>query len=187
MWRVISRIAAEPQTCSALKTSTFSDAHGCFPHPDSVEIRNTTMFYAPPQAVDFAGRTGGPSPSDVRNALDHILKSRTMAPSKRMIQFLVFVVETTLQGQAHDLKETTIGVAVFGRQPDYDPKVDAVVRNQAWRLRSKLKEYYETEGRADPLQILIPKGQYAPIFIEPDGNRDQHRDSASEPHPPISK
>jgi hypothetical protein len=132
------------------------------------DLKKTT-FYDPPAASDVGGQTKGAKPSDVRDALDRIVNSRTMAPSKRLIEFLVFVVETTLQGHAHQLKETTIGVAVFGRVPDYDPKVDAVVRNQAWRLRSKLREYYATEGSADPLMIAIPKGQYAPVFTERNG------------------
>ena len=132
------------------------------------DLKKTT-FYDPPAAPDVGGQTKGAKPSDVRDALDRIVNSRTMAPSKRLIEFLVFVVETTLQGHAYQLKETTIGVAVFGRVPDYDPKVDAVVRNQAWRLRSKLREYYATEGSADPLMIAIPKGQYAPVFTERNG------------------
>jgi hypothetical protein len=131
-----------------------------------------TAFYNAPAAQEVGGPTKGAKPSEVRNALDRIVHSRTMAPSKRLIEFLAFVVETTLQGQAYQLKETTIGVAVFGRVPDYDPKVDAVVRNQAWRLRSKLREYYATEGSADPLVITVPKGQYAPVFIERNGGSE---------------
>ena len=117
----------------------------------------------------------------MRSALDRIINSRTMAPSKRLIEFLAFVVETTLQGQAYQLKETTIGVAVFGRVPDYDPKVDAVVRNQAWRLRSKLREYYATEGSEDRLLITIPKGQYTPVFIERNGGEPAQTVSAIPP------
>jgi hypothetical protein len=74
------------------------------------------------------------------------------------------VVGSTLKGEADHLKETTIGVAVFGRSPDYDPKVDTIVRSQAWRLRSKLKKYYASEGANDPIIIDIPTGHYVPVF-----------------------
>ena len=40
------------------------------------------------------------------------------------MQLLTFVVGSTLKGEADHLKETTIGVSVFGRSPDYDPKAD---------------------------------------------------------------
>jgi len=53
---------------------------------------------------------------------------------------------------------------VFQRPPDYDPKVDPIVRAQAGRLRSKLREYYATEGAHDLVVIQIPKGAYAPVF-----------------------
>lgn len=62
------------------------------------------------------------------------------------------------------LKETTIGVAVFGRTPDYDPKVDTIVRSQAWRLRSKLKKYYDSEGVDESVIIELPIGHYVPTF-----------------------
>jgi adenylate cyclase len=53
---------------------------------------------------------------------------------------------------------------VFQRPPDYDPKVDPIVRVQAGRLRSKLGEYYATEGAHDSVVIQIPKGAYVPVF-----------------------
>jgi hypothetical protein len=82
----------------------------------------------------------------------------------RLLQLLEFVVESTLRGDASHLKETTIGVEVFGRTPDYDPKVDTIVRSQAWRLRAKLRKYYSSEGANDPVLIEIPTGQYVPSF-----------------------
>jgi hypothetical protein len=62
------------------------------------------------------------------------------------------------------LKETTIGVSVFARSPDYDPKVDTIVRSQVWRLRAKLRKYYASEGANDPIIIEIPIGRYVPAF-----------------------
>jgi len=97
-------------------------------------------------------------------ALDQIRKSQTMSCCQRLAQLLNFVVEATLKGEASHLKETTIGVFVFGRRPDYNPKVDTIVRSQAWRLRAKLKEYYASEGAKDPIIIALPVGSYVPVF-----------------------
>lgn len=82
-----------------------------------------------------------------------------------MSDFLRFVVEQTLQGKSDQLKQTVIGVAVFGREPDYDPRVDPVVRVEARRLRAKLQEYYAGSGAADPIRIELPKGAYQPQFV----------------------
>ena len=61
-------------------------------------------------------------------------------------------------------KETLLGVEVFGRNPAYDPRLDGVVRVEAVKLQSRLKDYYETEGAADPVRIDLPKGGYLPCF-----------------------
>jgi hypothetical protein len=102
--------------------------------------------------------------AEIRNAVERIRQSRAMRGCQRLVQLLTFVVESTINGEAMHLKETTIGVAVFGRRPDYDPKVDTIVRSQAWRLRSKLKKYYASEGAMDPIVIEIPIGHYVPVF-----------------------
>ncbi len=46
----------------------------------------------------------------------------------------------------------------------YDPRADAPVRTEAAKLRSKLRSYYESEGREDRVIIAIPKGGYVPVF-----------------------
>jgi hypothetical protein len=106
----------------------------------------------------------GVSSEEIRSAVDHILHSRTMSGCHRLTQLLEFVVASTLRGEASHLKETTIGVYVFGRSPDYDPKVDTIVRSQAWRLRSKLRKYYAAEGSNANIVVDIPIGHYVPVF-----------------------
>ena len=85
-----------------------------------------------------------------------------MPEPERPGRFLRFVVEQALAG--NPLKETLLGVEVFGRNPSYDPRLDGVVRVEAVKLRSRLKEYYETEGADDPVRIDLPKGGYLPCF-----------------------
>lgn len=80
-----------------------------------------------------------------------------------MCQFLKSIVENALSGNA-PLKETLIGIQVFGRSPDYDPSADPIVRVEARRLRQKLRHYYEGEGAGDPFLISLPTGGYAPEF-----------------------
>jgi TolB-like protein/Flp pilus assembly protein TadD len=100
----------------------------------------------------------------VEDQLRRILASTIFAQSARMSRFLRFAVERAVAGQSDQLKEYLIGVEVFDRKPNYDPRVDPIVRVEARRLRSKLKSYYEAEGRVDDIIIDLPKGTYAPIF-----------------------
>src|ERR1700704_5185145 len=101
---------------------------------------------------------------EVLRQLDRILASRTLAGSDQLKRLMRLTVERTINGQSDLLKEYNLGLEVFHRPPDYDPKVDPIVRVQARRLRSKLDEYYATEGSADSLVIHIPKGAYVPAF-----------------------
>ena len=112
-----------------------------------------------PQAT-FAGLATG----EILEAVGHIRQSRTMKGCPKLMRMLDFVVEATVGGEAAYLKETTLGVFVFGRKPDYDPKVDTIVRSQAWRLRAKLKKYYATEGLHDSIIVSLPRGHYVPLF-----------------------
>jgi TolB-like protein len=104
-----------------------------------------------------------PAP-EVHSQLDRILASQTLAGSDQLKRLLRLVVERTLNGQSDLLKEYTLGLEAFHRPPDYDPKTDPIVRVQARRLRSKLGEYYASEGAGDALIIHIPKGAYVPVF-----------------------
>src|SRR5215469_5731870 len=100
----------------------------------------------------------------VRHQVERILGSAGFVRNERMSRFLRFIVENHLEGRDQELKESVLGVQIFGRPPDYDPKRDAVVRTEAGRLRARLSEYYLGEGKDDALAIELPKGGYVPVF-----------------------
>lgn len=115
-------------------------------------------------AVDESPTLNGLREADIRAELERILKSRAFLHSHRIRRFLQFVVEECLLGQHHRLKEYLIGLEVFNRQEAFDPRVDSIVRVEARRLRTKLDEYYLTEGRDDEIRIQLRKGSYVPTF-----------------------
>src|SRR5262245_41342106 len=100
----------------------------------------------------------------VRQHLERILESSGFVRNERLSRFLRFVVERHLEGKDRELKESVIGVEVFGRRPDFDPRQDPVVRTEAGRLRARLSEYYLNEGKSDTVVIELPKGGYVPRF-----------------------
>jgi serine/threonine-protein kinase len=102
----------------------------------------------------------------VRRQLERILNSPGFSRNERLSGFLRFVVEGHLDGKDDELKESVIAVEVFGRRPDFDSRLDPVVRTEAVRLRARLSEYYINEGKADALIIELPKGGYVPRFRE---------------------
>lgn len=116
------------------------------------------------QSVNPVVETQGMQRDSVEAALAKIETSRPFRQSERMRRFLRFVVERTLDGDGEALKEYTVGMAVFDRPADFDPRLDSIVRVEARRLRRKLNEYYETEGKSDFVRINLQEGTYAPTF-----------------------
>lgn len=102
----------------------------------------------------------------VRSQLDRILSSEGFARNDRLSGFLKFVVEQELSECGDQIKESIIGVEVFGRRPDYDVRQDSVVRTEAGKLRARLAKYYAAEGAASQLIIELPKGGYRPVFLQ---------------------
>jgi hypothetical protein len=101
--------------------------------------------------------------------LQKVLASSSFAHAERRSRFLRFTVESALGGRADQIKEYLLGVEVFDRETSYNPQIDPIVRVEAGRVRSKLKEYYEAEGREEPVVIELPKGSYVPVFRTRDG------------------
>ncbi|MGF7181560.1 hypothetical protein RBB76_13625 [Tunturiibacter psychrotolerans] len=100
----------------------------------------------------------------IREELKRLLESAIFSQSDRLGRFLRFAVEQVLEGNQDALKEYAIGTEVYDRKPPYHPSRDSIVRSEARRLRAKLKEYYEGEGKHDPIFIYFRLGSYAPVF-----------------------
>ena len=68
-----------------------------------------------------ANNTGLPgseiSAESIRATLDKILSSPGFVNADRLSRFLRYTVEETLNGQPDKLKETLLGIEVFGRKP----------------------------------------------------------------------
>jgi hypothetical protein len=100
----------------------------------------------------------------VNEQLIRIVKSPPMVSSPSLCRFLRYIVEETLAGRMSGIKEQVLGLEVFDRGRDFNPRLDPIVRVQARNLRSRLAKYYEGPGRGDPIRIELPKGTYIPVF-----------------------
>ena len=88
-----------------------------------------------------------------------------MARSPRLVKLLRYIGEKHFRGEDDQLKEYNIAVELFGRPADYfNPSDDAIARVEAHRLRKRLKEYYDSEGKDHVIRISIPPGSYNPVF-----------------------
>ena len=112
-----------------------------------------------------------PDRSQILGQIDRLVASHALHGSESLCKLLRYLAKNALDHPGVSLKEYQIATEVFGRQDDFDPQVDSAVRVQAGRLRSKLGEYYASEGVEDPIVVELPKGMYVLAFHpRPSGN-----------------
>src|SRR5580700_10527244 len=124
------------------------------------------MMLAPPRNKEKPSVPPTADSPEVCAQLERILTSDLFQHSKRYPNFLRYVVEHTLRGDGAQLKERTLGVAVFHRSPEYDTNADPVVRNTATEVRKRIDAYYRQPGREGEFRIGLPVGSYVPEFGE---------------------
>jgi hypothetical protein len=108
-----------------------------------------------------------PGAEAVRDELDRLLASPFFNHSRRFPNFLRFVVEHTLAGDIDNIKERTLGIEIFGRDPDYDTATDPIVRVTAAEIRKRVAQYYQDPAHNHELRISLPSGSYVPQFHWP--------------------
>ncbi|MFP5237821.1 MAG: malectin domain-containing carbohydrate-binding protein [Acidobacteriota bacterium] len=84
----------------------------------------------------------------------------------RLAKLLGYLADKYFAGDFDEIVEYNIATDVFGRSKTaFDASRDSIARVEAYRLRKRLKEYYEAEGKDHLIQITLPPGSYVPAFI----------------------
>jgi len=112
--------------------------------------------------------TGAPltERAQLQAEIEKLVASHALHGSESLCKLLRYLGRQALERPGVAVKEYQIATEVFGRQADFDPQLDSMVRVQAGRLRTKLAEYYNTEGATDRILVELPKGSYAVAFHE---------------------
>ncbi|MGA8090742.1 MAG: hypothetical protein WCA10_25940 [Terracidiphilus sp.] len=126
------------------------------------------MPLAPKAMQEVDQQASVSDPAAIREQLHRLLIHPLFANSKRYPALLAYAVEQTLQGNAVELKERSIGIEVFGRAPTYDANADPVVRITAGEVRKRLSLYYYDSSHTGELVIELPLGSYVPAFRQPE-------------------
>jgi hypothetical protein len=96
--------------------------------------------------------------------LKRIQDSHAFCNSARAKEFLSYVIGRAVEGQAELLKERSIGVDLFHRNPTYLTGEDPIVRVKAAEVRKRLAQFYAQEDPTPEVRIEIPVGSYVPKF-----------------------
>src|SRR6202795_4570693 len=101
----------------------------------------------------------------IQAEIEKLANSSVLHGSESLCKLLRYIAKHALDHPGAPLKEYQIATEVFGRQDNFDPQVDSMVRVQAGRLRAKLAEYYSGDAAADdPVWVDLPKGTYVLTF-----------------------
>jgi len=96
--------------------------------------------------------------------INRLVTSHALHGSESLCKLLRYLAKHAVDHPGTPIKEFQIATEVFGRSPDFDPQLDSMVRVQAGRLRSKLTEFYSSDGLEDPVVVELPKGTYVLSF-----------------------
>lgn len=100
----------------------------------------------------------------ITSQLDRILAHPPLVSSPSLSRMLRYIVEETLAGREESITEFSLGVRVFNRGEEFNPRTDPIVRVQAHHLRARLARYYAGPGAADSLRIELPGRTYVPVL-----------------------
>ena len=104
----------------------------------------------------------------VNAQLERMLSRPPLASSPSLTRLLRYLVEETLAGRGSEINEYNLGVRIFNRTPDFNPRADPIVRVQTHYLRAKLAQYYGGLGAQDPMVIELPARTYIPRLPQPE-------------------
>jgi hypothetical protein len=120
------------------------------------------------EQLDSSIPSGKEDRAAIVQQLERLLQNPHFHKSKRFPVFLKFVVTEALAGRADNLKERTLGIEVFGKDPGYDTTDDPIVRVTAGEIRKRIAQYYQEPGHEHEIRVLLPPGSYVPQFCFPE-------------------
>jgi hypothetical protein len=109
-----------------------------------------------------------------KEQLERLLANPFFSHSRRFPSFLRFIVSHTLSEQTDLLKERTLGVEIFGKDPDYDTANDPIVRVTAAEIRKRIAQYYQDPAHEHELRLSLSPGSYVPQFYPPNTAVAEH-------------
>src|SRR5260370_25564243 len=78
----------------------------------------------------------------IREQLERLLANPLFKHSRRYPSMLRYGVEHALSGDSGQLKERTLGIEVFPRDPHYHTNLDPVVRTTPREIPKRIAQYY---------------------------------------------
>jgi hypothetical protein len=83
----------------------------------------------------------------------------------RLARLMQYMGEKVFSGESDYLNEYNIATEVLGRSKAvFNAGEDSIARVETHRLRKRLAEFYDSEGKDHSVQVSLPPGTYVPRF-----------------------
>jgi len=103
------------------------------------------------------------SADEERAELERVVEALSQPRLSRLLRYMG---EKVFSGEADQLNEYNIATEVLGRPKTvFNAAEDAIARVETHRLRKRLTEFYQREGKDHPIQVTLPMGSYVPVFV----------------------
>ncbi len=90
--------------------------------------------------------------------------SQALSRATQLRSILLYLVRQAILRPEDPIHEFDIAHRVLGRQDDFNPIDDNIVRVQMARLRKRLDAYFSAEGKNEEVVISVLPGNYKPVF-----------------------
>lgn len=113
-----------------------------------------------PQEIVVSGEWADAEKALIAEEADRILADPAFRNSKRCQILFRYLVDRSLAGCNSGVKERTLGIEVFGRDPDYDSSADPIVRITANEIRKRLAQWYQEPAHHQQVRVRLTVGAY---------------------------
>lgn len=105
--------------------------------------------------------------------LERVINSLTFQKSQRNQELLKYLVHKEIEGVG--VKEAIVAIEFYGKDSDFSPNEETIVRVGINSLRKRLEHYFLTEGCDEKIKIEIPAGNYNIAYNE--NKKEVYRES----------
>jgi len=99
-----------------------------------------------------------------KEEVEAVLASSRFSRSKLLSRLLRYLAEHYFSDSQEHLKEYTIAIEALDRPESFDSRDDSSVRVMMHRLRARINQFYEVEGKDHETRLILEDGRYTLQF-----------------------
>ncbi|MBS0482214.1 MAG: hypothetical protein JSR96_08670 [Proteobacteria bacterium] len=104
-------------------------------------------------------------PADMLTLLDALLAFGPIKSSKRLQALLRYLVTEEIAGRGERVNTYAVAFDVYGRDTDFDPRIDSIVRVEMYRLRQSLEAWRDNPDNPAEFALVLEPRKYRPSVI----------------------